>query len=70
MRLRAFGEAIRLSRRKLHLTQADLAELSGLHANYISRVEHGAANISFENIDRIARALKLRASWLFDRANL
>lgn len=69
MRLRALGQAIRVSRTKLGLTQSELAELADLHPTYISSIEAGTANISFETIDKLAHALKLKTSWLFDRAD-
>ncbi len=54
----------------MHLTQETFAERCGLHPTYIGRVERGELNVSFENIERIARALKLKISWLFDKADL
>ncbi len=70
MQLVALGRAVRESRLKLNLTQAELAEIADLHPTYISRVETGDANVSFETVTRIAHALKMRAAWLVDRANL
>ncbi len=54
----------------MKLSQATFAELCDLHPTYIGRIERGEKNISFENIYRVARALKLKPSWLLDRANL
>ncbi|MEA3186474.1 MAG: hypothetical protein QOD99_304, partial [Chthoniobacter sp.] len=40
-----------------------------LHRTYISDVERGVRNVSIESIARLARALELSVSTLFDRAN-
>lgn len=68
--LRRLGEAIRAKRHEMKLSQEELAELSQIHCTYLSRVERGKKNISFENILRIAQALRLKPSWLMDRAGL
>lgn len=68
--LKLLGEAIRGKRREMKLSQEELADLAGVHFTYVSRVESGAKNISFENILKIAYALKLKPSWLLDRAGL
>ncbi len=68
--LRALGRAIKEGRKDMKLSQATFAELCDLHPTYIGRIERGEKNISFENIYRVARALKLKPSWLLDRANL
>ena len=41
------------------MSQEHLAELAGLHRTYISAVEREQRNISIENIQRIADALKV-----------
>jgi len=68
--LRSLGRAIREGRIDLKLSQEDFAELCGLHRTYIGCVERGEKNVSMENVQKIARALKLKPSWLLDRANL
>jgi transcriptional regulator with XRE-family HTH domain len=55
--LRALGNAIREIREDRGLSQEKLAELAELHRTYISSVEQGRRNISFENIHKIAAAL-------------
>jgi transcriptional regulator with XRE-family HTH domain len=54
----------------MKLSQEAFADLCGLDRSYMGRVERGEKNISFENIQRIAKALKLKPSWLLDRADL
>ncbi len=63
-----FGNAVREKRLELGFSQEALAEASGLHRTYVSDVERGLRNISMESIEKIARALKLSVSSLFDRA--
>jgi len=53
-----FGKRIRKRRLFLDLSQEQLAELAGLHRNYIGSVERGERNLTLENIVSIAKALK------------
>ena len=53
--LQKFGEYIRTIRKAQNLSQEQLAELSGLHRNYIGGVERGERNIALLNIIRIAQ---------------
>ncbi len=54
-----FGEKLKAIRLAKGLSQEKVAELSGLHRNYVSSVERGERNISIVNIDKLARALKV-----------
>ena len=60
-----FGDAVRKRREELGLTQEDLAGRAGIHRTYLSDVERGSRNISLANIERLAAALSLRISELF-----
>ena len=62
--LQKFGEYIRTIRKAQNLSQEQLAELSGLHRNYIGGVERGERNIALLNIIRIAHALGISPSEL------
>jgi transcriptional regulator with XRE-family HTH domain len=56
-----FGRAVRAQRRALGFTQEQLAERSGLHKNFISRIERSSArkaeNPTLEVVAAIAKAL-------------
>lgn len=60
-----FGRTIRTIRRDLGMSQAKLAQATGLHRNYIGGVERGERNISLKNILRLARALRVQPADLF-----
>ncbi len=47
------------------MTQEDLADASGIHRTYLSDVERGSRNLSLINIERLAAALSLSMSELF-----
>ena len=63
-----FGSAVKEKRLELGFSQEDLAEASGLHRTYVSDLERGTRNISIGSIEKIARALQLPVSTLFELA--
>jgi transcriptional regulator with XRE-family HTH domain len=60
-----FGFAVKDRREQLGLTQEDLAHRAGIHRTYLSDIERGSRNVSLINIERIAAALALAVSELF-----
>lgn len=52
-----FSQNVRKTRIAKGLSQEDLAELSGLHRNYVGGVERGERNIAVDNMEKIAKAL-------------
>lgn len=61
-----FGAALRAARTRTQLTQEQLAERSGLTAKSIGQIERGAGNPRLESIVRLAGALHIGASDLFE----
>ena len=54
-----FAHNLRLQRTANGLSQEQLADLAGLHRTYIGSVERLERNISIDNMERLAVALKL-----------
>ena len=60
-----FGFAVKDRREALGLTQEEFAERAGIHRTYLSDIERGTRNVSLLNIERVASALSLTVSELF-----
>lgn len=60
----AFGKALRRRRERLEVSQEALALTSEIHRTYISELERGLKNPSLTTIDRLAAALRTKASTL------
>lgn len=56
------GERVRLLRFQRQWSQEVLAELSGLHRNYIGHVERGEVNTGFKNVYLLAEAFEITVS--------
>ena len=65
-----FGERIRQLRKSDNLSQEQLAEITGLHRNYIGMVERGERNPSLLNINILAQAFQLSLSQLLDLTDI
>jgi transcriptional regulator with XRE-family HTH domain len=65
-KLKQFGERVRRLRMAKGLSQEKLAELSGLHRNYIGGVERGERNIAILNIFKLSEALEISPSELLN----
>ncbi len=65
----AFGKTVKGFRRSLDISQGRLAELSGLHINYIGGIERGERNVSLENIYSLAKALGCKPADLMVEKN-
>jgi transcriptional regulator with XRE-family HTH domain len=61
-----FGENVRSKREALDMTQEDLAHAAGMHPTAISHIELGKRDARFNNIVRLAAALKTPPGQLFD----
>lgn len=60
----SFAENLKTVRKELGLTQGDLAEKIGMHANHISRYERGEANPSADVLKQFSEALDVSADIL------
>jgi len=60
------GNKIKDFRKKQDLSQDKLAKLSGLDRTYINSVENGRRNISIVNLEKIAIALKVKITKIFE----
>jgi len=63
--LKYFGGHLRSIRKEKLLSQEELAHLAELDRTYISGIERGVRNISLINIFKLAKALEIPASELF-----
>lgn len=53
-----FAENLRKARTEQGVSQEKLAELANLHRTYVGSVERGERNISIDNMERLANALR------------
>lgn len=62
------GRTVRRLRTEAGYSQERFADACRLHRTYIGSIERGETNISLDNIELIARTLKLPVSRLFAEA--
>ena len=55
---KVLADNLRGRRAQLGLSQEALADRAGLHRTYVGSVERGERNVSLDNIERLAHALK------------
>ncbi|HKZ41762.1 MAG TPA: helix-turn-helix transcriptional regulator, partial [Candidatus Hodarchaeales archaeon] len=58
--LKTIGENVRSYRKKLGVSQEELGDMAGLDRTYVGGVERGERNISALNIEKLAKALKIK----------
>ncbi|HCB11831.1 MAG TPA: XRE family transcriptional regulator [Cyanobacteria bacterium UBA11991] len=63
------GLNIKVERTIKQLTQAQLAEIIGVHEKYIGKIETGKQNVTIKTLNRIARALNISILRLFEDKN-
>ena len=63
---KSFGSTIRKLRISKGISQETFADLCNLHRTYISDIELGKRTVSLENIERIALALQVPITKLFE----
>lgn len=54
-----FARNLKKFRAKNQLSQEELADLAELHRTYVGSVERGERNISIDNMECLAKALKI-----------
>lgn len=64
------GERLRSYRRQKGWSQELLAEHADLHATYIGQLERGEKNATLETISKVAQALDISLSQLFENISL
>ena len=60
------GQRIKELRKRNNLTQAELAEIIGMETTNLCKLENGGQLPKEENIEKIAKALKVNIKDLFD----
>ena len=63
---RRFGSAVREQRKRLSVSQEELAMRIGSDQAYVSRIEAGQMNVTLETVEQIASALGIDAAALFE----
>jgi transcriptional regulator with XRE-family HTH domain len=61
MMRKALGEKLRGIREAAHLTQKEVAEAAGVHINYYARIERGEENPTYDKLQDIKKALKIKS---------
>ena len=64
--LQKFGKRLKALRLDHSLTQVELAEILDMSPNFIGMIERGERNTTVENVFKIARALNVKPSNLFE----
>jgi transcriptional regulator with XRE-family HTH domain len=61
---KVFAANVRRLRKEAGWSQEAFADLCGLHRTYIGSIERAERNVSLDNVERIAAALKISAAEL------
>lgn len=56
------GKKLKEARKKIGLTQVDVAKKSNISVNYYARIERDEENPTLETLERVLKALKLKSS--------
>jgi transcriptional regulator with XRE-family HTH domain len=60
------GKNLRVARKKLGLTQEEVAERSGVQAGEVSRIERGKRDPKVSTLEKLAAAVELAPGGLLD----
>lgn len=61
-----FGKRLRELRKAAKLSQETLGFKANIHRTYIGSIERGEQNVSLDNIQKLAQALKVKIKELFE----
>ena len=64
--LKKFGNRVRELRMKQGLSQERLGQIAKVHRTYIGMIERAEKNITLTNMEKIAKALRVKLSDLVD----
>lgn len=67
---RELGERLRAYRTQRGWSQEEMAERADLHTTYIGQLERGEKNATIESISKVAAALNISLSKLFENISL
>ncbi len=56
------GKKLKDARKKIGLTQEDVAKKADISINYYARIERDEENPTLETLERVLKALKLKSS--------
>lgn len=62
----SFAQKIKILRKKQNLTQIELAQLCDISTSFLSNIERGVNAPSFDVLESLANALKVKVKDLFD----
>ena len=54
-----FGKGVQKTRKKMKISQEELAEIVGISRNHMGRVERGEVNVSLRLASKITKLLKM-----------
>jgi transcriptional regulator with XRE-family HTH domain len=63
--LKTLGQNIKYHRTRLGMTQADLAEKSGVYRSHLAGIETGSVNPAVKTVEKLAVALDVSIEDLF-----
>jgi transcriptional regulator with XRE-family HTH domain len=66
--LKLFAKRLHELRVKKGISQERLAELAGMHRNYVSRLERAGQSPTLDRIFELSRALGVRPAEFFERS--
>ena len=61
-----FGGKLRAARKRLGLTQEEVAQRSGVHVTEVSRIEAGKRDPKVSTLERLAKAVEVKPGRLLD----